>query len=444
MDQSPEHLPSKLEWTLKKPVTTLAIAPQSESLTRAGRLAYNVMTLKAQHMEPDAEGGYSAPISEIVAGYEATTRDSARVRLYIEQMCSLVVKWFPLSASDETPQSMIAGLEPVPATEDPTENLRIFTLLAEARFSRRSGQLWVQYFFPPTMHEMIRKPWRWAQLDIKEMAALSKYTSIALYEICARYKDAPGGLTNRAPPEFWTQVLRHDPETKPREWRKFKNESLKPAIAEINRRTKLEVRLVEYKQGRAVTEVQFAVKYRAATEDEVPIDLGLINQAEDFGIRERELDQLVDSYGDAAVRKGLDVMRGRQRAQPTAPINHPLNYLRKLLRSGPGRLFDSQTQDAVPEQIFETAPPAAVAEPDLYAERLRQINEELDEIAPPELERYALQAAADLKGTGLDTASTMKRFANRQYRSPLIWEFIRNAYAKEKYGRDWKTSSTIG
>jgi hypothetical protein len=35
----------------------------------------------------------------------------------------------------------------------------------------------------------------------------------------------------------------------------------------------------------------------------------------------------------------------------------------------------------------------------------------------------------------------MKRFASKQYRSPIIREFIREAYASEKYGRDWKTST---
>lgn len=441
MPQPPAQLASANSWTLKKAVTTLAIAPQTESLTRAGRLAYNVMIFKAQRMEPDAEGGYTAPISEIVKGYEATTRDSTRVRAYIEQMCSTVVKWFPLSASDET-QATIAGLEP--AADDPTENGRIFTLLAEARFSRRSGEQWVTWFYPPSIRDMVIEPSRWAQLDIKEMATLSTYASVALYEICARYKDAPGGLTNRAAPEFWTQALRHDPETKPREWRKFKNETLKPAIAEINLRTSLEVRLVEYKKGRAVTEVQFAVKRKPAAQEVSAVDLSLIELAAEFNIRERELDQLIDTYGEDALRKGLDVMRGRERAQPTVPINNPLNYLRKLLRSGAGRLFEPvQGTEIDTDSTSRIDAPPTPAVPDLYEQRLRQINEELDEITPAELERYAEIARADLKGSAMDTPSTMKRFANRQFRSPLIWEFIRNAYATDKYGRDWKSPSGV-
>jgi hypothetical protein len=440
MSQPPAPLASANPWTVKKAVTFLAIAPQTGSLTRAGRLAYNVMILKAQRMEADEEGGYSAPMSEIVKGYDATTRDSSRVAGYLEQMCTTGVKWFPLSASDEA-QASIAGLEPT--AQDRTENGRIFTLLAEARFSRRSGELWVTWFYPPSIRDMVVTPSRWAQLDIKEAAALSTYASVSLYEICARYKDAPGGLTNRAAPEFWTQALRHDPETKHREWRKFKNETLKPAIAEICQRTSIDVRLVEYKQGRAVTEVQFAVKRKPVTHDVSPVDVGLIEQAAEFGIKERDLDQLTDSYGEELIRKCLEIMRGRMRAQPTVAINNPMNYFRKLLRNGGGRLFDSGMQTEMePEPIAQQLPvsEAAPTQPDAYTQLLRQLNDELDELDPDALEAYADQARAQLAETGLDTPATMKRFASRQYRSPIIREYIREAYASEKYGRDWKTS----
>lgn len=422
-------------WTLRKSVTTLAIAPQTESLTRTARMAYNVMILIAQRSVADAEGGYSAPLSDIVKGYEATTRDSSRVRAYIEQMCSTVVKWFPLSAGDDT-QATIVGLEP--AAVDPSVDGRIFTLLAEARFSRRSGEQWVTWYFPPTIRDIVVEPSRWAKLDIKEMAALSTYAAVALYEICARYKSAPGGLTNRAAPDWWTKTLRHDPETKPREWRKFKNETLKPAIAEICQRTSLDVRLIEYKKGRAVVDVQFGVKRKPLEQEPGPVDMTLLERAAALGIRERDLDQLADAFGEEPVRKALDSMEGRQRAQPSVPINNPLNYLRKLLRSGAGPLFDKAEEraESFARPAGEGGAGKRPSEP--ASDLLRQINAEMDELTTTDLEQYAQAARQALVGSGLDTPVTMKRFDNRQYRSPVIWDHIRNAYASARYGADWK------
>ncbi|WP_218618826.1 RepB family plasmid replication initiator protein, partial [Pseudomonas aeruginosa] len=182
MARNPREELSSPDWTLKKSVTSLAIAPQTESLTRTARMAYNLMIFKAQRATPDEEGGYCAPLSEIIKGFGATTRDSSRIKGYIEQMCTTAVRWFPLSRTDD-PQATLAGMEPSQASTDTAEDGRIFTLLSEARFHRRSGEMWMTWFFPPTIKDMVIQPSRWAQLDIKEMATLSHYASVALYEI---------------------------------------------------------------------------------------------------------------------------------------------------------------------------------------------------------------------------------------------------------------------
>lgn len=423
-------------WTLKKAVTTLAIAPQTESLTRAGRMAYNLMIFIAQRSPCDGDGGYSAPLSQIVKGFGATTRDSSRIRLYIEQMCSTVVRWFPLSSSDEH-QISIDGLEDPPL--DPTEDGRIFSLLSEARFSRRSGEQWVTWFFPPTIRDMLIEPMRWAQLDIKELSLLSHYASVALYEICARYKDVPGGLTNRAEPSFWVQTLRPDPETKPREWRKFKNETLKPAVAEISKRTSLDVRLIEYKQGRAIVSVQFAVK-RKATEKEISsVDLGLVEQAAALEIKERDLDQLVDQYGEELVGKAIQAMLGRQRAQPTVPIKFPLAYIRKSLRNGLGGLDLEQPEaEVTKEPSVPLNAPERQASEEWLAHRKRELNDALDNLDTQQLEHYVELATAAMASAGILSPAMRKRLDNKQYRAPMVWEYIRSAYATVHYGGDWK------
>ena len=421
-------------WTLKKAVTTLAIAPQTESLTRAARMTYNVMIFKAQRTNCDAEGGYSAPQREIVKGYGATTRDSSRVRSYIEQMCTTLVRWFPLSGSDEA-QASIEGLEPV-ATASDGEDGRVFTLLSEARFSKRSGEQWVTWFFPPTIRNMIIEPNRWAQLDIKEMSALSYYAGVALYEICARYKDVPGGLTNRAEPSWWVQALRPDPETKPREWRKFKNETLRPAMAEISQKTSLQVDLVEYKKGRAVVEAQFTVRRKQYEPVVAPIDLTLVEHANALGIKERDLDPLVDEFGEEKVRVALDNMDGRQRAQPTVPIKHPTAYLKQTLRnSAHANLFERPVEPVQPLSREHESPRAQA---DAWLDqRNREISAELDNLPPEELERLAQIARATIVNAGLMTTAMQRRFENRQYQAPMIRNYIKHAYAEERYGARW-------
>lgn len=425
--------------TLRKAVTTLAIAAQNESLTRTARMAYNVMIYKAQNMVPDAEGGFSAPLSEIIKDFDSTTRNSTRVRGYIEQMCTTLVRWFPLSRTDE-PQANLDGIEPAPLLPGPDDQ-RVFTLMAEARFVRKSGEQWVTWFFPPTIREMVIDPERYARLDIPEMSLLSHYASVALYEICARYKDSPGGLTNRGAPSFWAEVLRPDPaDTKPREWRKFKNETLKPALAEINQHTSLNVELLEERKGRAVVSVQFQVRRREGRKAPGAVALSLVERAAALRIKERDLDALLEEFEEAKVEQVILAMERRSDGQPGQPIKRPVAYLLQSLRNGStDSLFtegnsgapDSHTAVEVVRATVPSREPGRVEAEAWQAEQRRSLDEALNALPPRDLDRLADLAHRRATERGIMTPALQKRFSTKLYRSSLVWNLIREAYAGE-------------
>lgn len=439
--------PSDDAWTLRKSVSTLAIAPHTESITRTARLAYNVMIFKAQRMIADEEGGYSAPLSEILMGFGSTTRDAARVQGYIEQMCTTLVRRFTLAPGDDT-QAVLDGF--APAGPQDAEEGRVFTLLSEARFSRRAGERWVTWFFPPTIRGLIIDPTRWARIDIKELASLSHYAGVALYEICSRYKDAPGSLTNRAEPAWWVAALRPDSDTKPREWRKFKNETLKPALTEISQRTSLTVELVEHRKGRTVGEVQFRVKHRALEPVHAPVDLGLVAMGAELGVKERDLDPLVDELGEARVRDALQLMADRKRKLPAMPIKHPLAYLKNIARRGAGGMFDdagAKTSAPLPG-LAPSAAAGEVTRPKTIGDlasaatgaRDLEISAEVDGLSAAEIEHYARIAHQKLSANGMLTPFIKKRFDTKQFTSPLVRQYIKEAYAEDQYGAAWRTS----
>lgn len=439
-------------WILKKAVTTLAIAPQTESLTRVGRLAYNVMLKLAQEMKADEDGGFSAPLSEIVRGFDSSTRDSQRVQDYIEQMCTTVVRWFPLSASDVPvmqfgghEQGTLAGIESAPADG---AALRLFTLLSEVRLYKRGGESWVTFFFPPSIREMLLEPSRYAQMNLKELARLSHYAGVVLAEICFRYLDSPGGLTNRGDPSWWMTMCRGSADTKPREWRKWKSETLKPALAEINQLTSMDVELIEFKRGRAVTSVQFAVKRKpvASRQASQPVDLSLPKRAEALGIRERDLDSLVVAHGEEAVLECLVAMELRLLSKPGEPIPHRLAYLKKVLRNATeASLFNERRATPATPVRVATSPtamppvrgPATTGEQAWLNRRLGEIDAEMDLLTADELRGYVDRAEQNVASSGWVTPSLLKRFKAGQFRSPVIWRLIRAEYARERYGDGW-------
>lgn len=438
-------------WTFRKAVTALAIIPQNASLTRTGRMAFNVMLWLAQREAPSAEGWWSAPISQIVKGLGSTTRDSMRVKANIDAMVSTLVRYSPLSASDAAAfatslpamaQATLDGVEAPPVPQDAFDGARTFTLISEARFSRRSGEAWVEWCFPPTVREMLVDPVRWAQLDLAELASLSRYSAVALYEIVARYRNVPGGLTNRATTDWWMATLRHDSREQTREWRKVKNELLKPAIAEINQRTSLEVRMIEHKAGRAVSHVQFHVRQRAQVAPPEMPDMSLAGRAGGLGLKDREVDALIDEFGQDAVGKALDALEGRMRLQMRDKVGRPLAYLKRILKNdGVGDMFDQaatpgrpavrrEAKLSVPSRQAEDSDGASSLEnADEREAQIRRLNAQLDAMNTEEMTLLAVEAYELTKRKGTLTVNLQRRWDAGQYSSPLLRSALREALA---------------
>ena len=200
----------------------LAIEPLTIAFTTTGRKAYDVMLWIAQRHPATPDGGYSSPVSDILRGYGSSTKASERVQRYIEQMVQTTVVWRPLAASDSGTLHL-EGFEPAasPAVKD---EARTFPLLAEARLYIRGGEAWVTWYYPPSIREELVSPSRWAQVDFAVLRQLSTYCAVALYEMCARYRDSPAGVTSRQHWSWWAETLRSSPTSKVRAWRKFKNE----------------------------------------------------------------------------------------------------------------------------------------------------------------------------------------------------------------------------
>ena len=233
---------------LRKPNEMIVMIPRSKRVTLTGRRIYNALLqvsqarLRAMDTMPAADYMFEAPLPAILRTTGSNGEDRTAAKRYLKEMRGLEVDWESTAPGD--------GVK-----------WRGFSMLSEVVIEVRNGENWVAWSYPPTIMAALREPKRWARLDLDVLASLGSYTAVALYEICARYRDNPGGLTSRKPVAWWADALSQAPAgTERREWRKFKNERVKPAIEEINAETDLEIELIEHKQGRAVVEAQFAVR----------------------------------------------------------------------------------------------------------------------------------------------------------------------------------------
>jgi hypothetical protein len=443
LDQSARPAVSGGAGTLSKSVVVLAIEPLNMALSTTGRKAYNVMLWLAQRGKRDAEGFYSSPVSEILRGYGSATNASKRVQGYIQQMMGTTIVWRPLAAGDEalvtrSPETMpLEGVDPAAKV---TNETRTFPLLAEARIFQRGGEAWVRWFYPPTVQEQLVSPERWAQLELASIATLSTYTAVALYEICARYKDVPGGLTTRKPPEFWSGVLREGGGAKPREWRKFKNELLTPAIADINEKTEITIELREHRDRGLVSQVQFAVarKVKTATQVPAPADVTLVMRGSTLGVREEDIDLLVTKYGAMKVAESLDAIDAQLAENKL--IHNRAAYLRRILANRfpeaegqGGELSASEISITMPATRRRVRENEAEA---WKADRIKLVHADFERLDPSEQERW-ISEAADRLLVSTPSPGVRKRLAERDWQSPLIRMAVLNAFASARFGSRW-------
>lgn len=334
---------------LRKPVNTLALVPKSQKITSLARKSWNVLLHEAQGQGLDRQT-FSAPLSRIIRGVDFESNDHALIKKHLRAMVSTTVEW-----------------------QSPTTGEGAFWtvsgLLAHATLSKVRGEVWVEWSYAVNMRQELLQPSVFARLSMQIVSQLRSHAGMALYEICARYKDI--GRTARQSWHWWRPVLMGRPETEKSakmEYRIFKRDCLRLAVAEVCAITDLDVELVEYKSGRFISELQFLIRPKpqqslALQEPPQPVDLRQITRAGEMGIDARQAEALIDEYGHEAFRQGLDALERRAVSAYPEPLRDPYRYLKALM---PG-----QAQALAAERLHakERADPTSPSSRDEQARR---------------------------------------------------------------------------
>lgn len=413
---------------LRKPHEMIVMLPRSKRVTLTGRLLYNAMLhvsqnrLQSLEVMPSADFMFEAPLPALLRTTGSSGEDRTAAKRYLREMRSLEVDWESTAPGD--------GVK-----------WRGFSMLAEVAIELRGGENWVSWAFPPTIMTALRDPTRWARIDLDVLAGLSTYASVALYEICARYRDNPGGVTSRKPTQWWIDALGHGPAgTDRREWRKVKSEKVKPAIEEISRQTDLEIELIEHKTGRMVTEVQFSVRRKRELRSRMrvagPVDASLVLRAESLGIREIKLDALVTEFGADLVREKLALLEQRAARNERDAINNAYAYLRASLRNE-GLAAPDPAPPPAPREDGPAAAAPQAGDAGWLTDRIAALKREIAGLAAEQKTALADAAVADLARRGMLSAVVKRRAAQGDILHDLLGSVVVRIFAEGKYGPGW-------
>jgi len=415
---------------LRKPHEMIVMVPQSKRVTLTGRRIYNVLLQVSQaRMEalgavPLADFLFDAPLNALLRSTGSSGEDRTAAKRYLTEMQDLKVTWESTAPGD--------GVK-----------WRGLHMLTEVVLEIRNGENWVSWSFPPSIIGALREPTRWARIDLDVLARLGTYSAVALYEICARYRDNPSGLTSRKPVAWWADALSHTPGgAERREWRKFKSERIKEAVEEINRETDLEIELIEHKQGRAVFEAQFSVRRKksaAHATTATAVDASLVLRAESLGIREVKLEGLLREFGDERVREQLINLERRAASSKLRPIDNPYSYLRTLLRNEDGTPTVEEPPALAPVAT-QIAVHSGYVDPESIrvAARIADLKSEIGRLPLLERKSWADKALEELARKRQLNAVVTRRAEQGDVLHGMLGATVVRLYAEAVHGSDWQ------
>lgn len=413
---------------VRKPVNTLAIVPKTTRITSLGRKAYNVLLHEAQEagLERDV---FRAPLERIVKGVDFDSNDHALIKKHLRAMVSTTVEW----------QSPTSG---------EGSDWNVSGLLAHAKLTKERGQVWVEWSYAINLKQELLEPTVFAKLKLEILSQLRSHAGIALYEICTRYKEI--GLTSRQHWRWWRPVLSGQPETvktEKLEYRIFKRDTLKPAIAEVCAITDIEVGLVEHREGRFISEIQFQVRKKrqaslALKQPPEPVDLTLVGRAKELGIDEDELDQLAGEYGVPAVATGLEALAARIASAFPSPLRDHFRYLRSIM-SGEAAKADLRAHEeaaraeiaALPSKETNAKRQAKWREEWIRRQRERFVND-ISSISHEQQAQLAGDLLKDMEAREVHP-SIRKRLVTSGWQHPLVIQEMVRYFAAGAHGDDW-------
>jgi hypothetical protein len=343
----------KPEITLKKPNATLVMMPKMGKLTAIERKLLNSILLSsAQQLsayrslhgqEPSNTHFYFALASELLDPIEVGKSNlKSALRKHVLALRRAEIDWEAPDAKSGTLWSNLS-------------------MLSQAKFEIRNGSLYVLWALPPEINKALSdsQGFPFTKLDLEKISLLKSYTAVALYEICARYRNnyLKGGdgecLTSSNPPEWWVDALtnivpklsKETGQPLRREWRKVKSEAVKKAIEDINSATDLDIELREKKEGKAIRLVQFVVRQKKPEPQQIQSShFELIRIGLGLGLSQMQIESAIDQTSVEQISLGLAKLEARIKQGDLDPVENV------------GRYFNSMVKKAAPVKVVSDAP----------------------------------------------------------------------------------------
>jgi hypothetical protein len=315
---------------------------------------------------------------------------------------------------------------------------------------KKGGMIWFGFAFPPEVESMVMAPGSYTKLSIYYQAILRSGASLALYEICRRYATNPSKVTNRAEWEWWYGALTGNPVTEQiPEYKYFKRDVIKTAIAEINKVTDINVELIEHKHGRRVASLQFKVLPALQESLEFPappvIDSELIQRIMTLGISQDEARDILATTEDGKLKVTLELVESRIKNAKARRVESPAGYFKQALRQNYASTVDiARTNVQKIKQTPDVDASIQAIRERYFVERAKDAFGLFNEMPKHEQDEWLLKFKSSSSAKGINLARGISTnvartafsmwFAQEQWPEPTDLDLLRFAAAQSPMG----------
>lgn len=343
-EQSSASVPTQatVPMEFRKTNEAIGLRVREGKLSLLTRKIFNVMMYHAQEQRipginapidtPAAKKYFWIPLSNLARDAAYDSKDTEFLKKQLEELQN--IKLLMETERQWTSERLVSSI----------------TIVNPQGFKKHGGQVWFGFSFPPEVHELVMAPGTYTRFSLLYQGMLRSGSALALYEICRRYATNPSKVTLIETYEHWYGALTGNPVLQDElpEYKYFKRDVIKTAMAEINALTDIQVELIEHKNGRRVEQLQFRVEHSKQSQLEfaVPavIDLELIGKIMRLGFTQQEASDFVAQYSDDKIRAAVGFVQARIEQKNSPVLDSPAAYFRWTLKQGASAAQELRSQ----------------------------------------------------------------------------------------------------